>query len=190
MPERTYYVGEGPEAKAVMDAAFSKVQESRDAGRSLLEGMPEGAMVLAENGGKGVVIGFCIPQSLTADEMADCGITPDKSYPDENGVSIQGYKPNGRSAKGKDLRKRMNAVNKQQTTFSKEVVKTLKIDRWVCLGNRMLMSVAGAKDEKLFVSIPGEPGDGVHNGHGGDNFPEIPSWLRAPQGDEYRFFLK
>ena len=91
---------------------------------------------------------------------------------------------------GKELRKRMNAVNKQQTTFSDEIVKTLKINRWVCFGSRMLMTSAGAKGEKLFVSIPGEPGDNNGNTHGGDKFPTIPEWLRAPQGDEYEFFLK
>ena len=190
MKERTYYVGEGPEAKALIDAAFAKVTAFREAGYSLLAGMPEGAMVLAENGGAGNVIGFGIPKEVTAEQAAELGISPDKSYPNEDGEFIQGYKPNGRSTMGKELRKRMNAVNKQQTTFSDEIVKTLKINRWVCFGSRMLMTSAGAKGEKLFVSIPGEPGDNNGNTHGGDKFPTIPEWLRAPQGDEYEFFLK
>ena len=190
MKERTYYVGEGPDAKQLIDAAFANVQAFRDAGRALLEGMPEGAMILASNGGNGTVLGFGIRQSLTAEEMQRHGIMPDTGYPYESGEFIQGYKPNGRTTNGKQLRKRINAVNKLHTTFSKEIVRMLNIDRWLCIGHRMLMSSAGAKGDKLFVSIPGEPMDDKGNPHGGDKFPVIPAWLRAPQGDEYMFFLK
>lgn len=187
--KRTYYIGEGPEAKEVIDAAFAKVQAFRDAGSALSDGMPDGTMILAQNGGQGVIVGFGIRQQLSQEDLAEYGLSPDVNRPDENGEFIPTYKPNSRSNKGKELRKRINAANRLHTTFSDQVIATLKISRWCVDGRMMCMSSAGCKDGKLFISIPGTPDDGQSNGHGGDKFPVIPSWFRAPQGDEAIFFL-
>jgi hypothetical protein len=187
--QRTYYVGEGTAAKDIIDAACAKIQAFRAAGNALLEGLPEGAMILAQDGGQGHIIGFGIRQKLTADEMAYCGLICDVMTRDSDGTYIQCYKPNGRSAKGKELRKRMNTTNKLHTTFSKEVVATLQIDRWLMEGRMIFMSSAGCNSSKLFISIPGSPDDEYVNKHGGDKFPVIPAWFRAPEGDEAMFFL-
>ena len=185
--QKSYYVGEGPEAKVIIDAAFAKVQAFRDAGKALTVDMPAGTMICAKDGGEGAIIGFGMRRELSFEEQQELGLSPDVSRPDQYGNFIPTYKPNARSNKGKKLRKRMNEINKFQITFSKAVINLLKIDRLCWDSFRIFMTSAGCKDDKLFVSIPGTPNDDENYG---DKFPEIPEWFRPPQGDEAMFFFE
>jgi hypothetical protein len=178
--KRNFYIGEGKEAKAAIDAGWAKVQVFRDAGNALLNGMPEGTKLCSRDSGRGIIIGFGIQQELSADERARLGLSPDVPRPDSDGKHIPTYKPNSRSNNGKELRKRINAVNRLHTTFSKEVIAALGIDRWCHDGSKVFMSSAGCTDTALLVSIPGSPDDGQS-----DKFPDIPDFLREVKESEF-----
>ena len=188
--QRTYYVGEGPEAKAVIDAVFVKLQAFRDAGRALVADWPKKALFVSANGGDGHIIGFGFPSGLNSAEMYKLGLVLDVMRPGPDGEFVQCFKPNNRSNNGKALRKRMNAANKLCVNFSDAAIQELELGRCLVDGYKLHFSSAGCKGDKLFVSIPGEPGDGVGRENYNDSFPEVPTWFREPEGDEFRFFLK
>lgn len=188
--QRTYFVGEGPEAKAVIDAVFVKLQAFREAGQALIADWPKEALIVSANGGDGHLIGFGVPLGLNSAEMHELGLVLDVMRAGHDGEFVQCFKPNRRSTNGKALLKRMNAANKLCVNFSDAAVQELKLGRCLIDGSTLYFSSAGCKGDKLFVSIPGEPGDGAGCENYKDPFPTIPAWFRAPRGDEAMFFLK
>ncbi|MDR2744428.1 MAG: DUF5420 family protein [Desulfovibrio sp.] len=184
----TYFVGDGPEAKAVIDAARDKENAFREAVIEFEASLPRGVKCWIRGGRFGTgIVGFGFPRPLTLEKMRALGLKEGDSLPD-NGKLVRTYVPDRRFSKGKEMQKRIDAVNGKYANFSQEVLKILNISyMWRDLYN-IYCSAAGSKDGKLFVRMPGSPedeGDGFWN-----EFPEVPSWFRAPQEDEATFFLK
>jgi hypothetical protein len=62
----TYYVGEGPEAKAVIDAAWAKEKAFREAVDDFESSLPQGAKCWMRGGRFGTgIVGFGFPRPLT-----------------------------------------------------------------------------------------------------------------------------
>jgi hypothetical protein len=184
----TYYVGEGPEAKAVIDAAWTKENAFREAANEFEASLPRGAKCWIRGGrfGQGIVA-FGFPRPLTLEKMRALGVKEGDRQP-HNGKVVRTYVPDRRYARGKEMQKRMDAVNGKFAEFSLEVLKILNISYLRIESNKLCWPTAGSKDGKLFVRMPGCPDDANYGLCG--EFPEVPSWFRAPQGDEAMFFLK
>ena len=59
--------------------------------------------------------------------------------------------------------------------------------KWLYLGGFGGYITAGFDHDKILVRIPGLPDDGNDSG---DKFPALPAWLREPQGEEWKDFVK
>ncbi len=180
----TYYVGEGPEAEAL-------IKDIRRAGKSfryevdiILKDFP-GNTGSVHSGDIGPVVGMAFAKELTATQCRDYGFNNKADFHEGSFF----YYPSRRLNKGKALQKRFNLANKIRlsTKYISEVTGVLRI---LFEGNRLCSTSVGFDDNKIYIRIPGTPDDGKSNPYGGDKFPDIPDWFRAPVGDEFKFFLE
>ena len=180
----SYFVGEGPEAKVLIDETNAKIRSFFDAVQALAAEFPN------SNGGihkgeRGPLIGICIDgaHKLSPEEAKRLGVNPFPEMLEESYF----YKPDKRTKAGKEMHRRMDAINKTHVKFSDQIIDALKLYRMVADASRGVLrfSTVGSKDNKIFVLIPGTPDDNEHR-----SFPKVPDWFRKPEGDEYQMFLR
>ena len=180
--EFTYLVGEGQEALETIEAAEKQrslfIQKAED-----WEKQYPNIIGRAHNGSAGELVGIfvALENQYTEDQCKEFGFTPTPT-------TIEGqlyYKPTKRTKKGKQLQESINAINKDHIKFSKYIAKKLGIDTMQAdaKAGRLYFTAVGMQDSKLFIKIPGTPNKD-------SNFPSLPAWVREPQGDEYKVFLK
>ena len=181
--ERTRYVGEGPEAKALIDEAIAKIDAFIAIAENISKAFPNNKGGI-HKGSRGKLLGVAIDgeHKLSPEQCKELGVNPN---PEMVGKDFF-YKPDKRTKAGKDLTKCISAANQEHIDFSDFIVERLGVSRMLFRYGRMFRAVSGHDKDKLFVSIPGAPDDGEEH----DKFPAVPTWLRKPEGDEYAFFLR
>ena len=182
--KKSYFVSEGPDAKALIDEANAKIQLFTDAVQDFVSGFPNNVGAV-HRGVRGPVIGIGIhgDHLLSPENCKTLGLNPNPKPLDSSWY----YTPNRRTKAGKNLQRRMDAINKLHIRFSDYVLKQLNVNRLVHDAQRhaLVFATAGSKDGKLFLIIPGTPDDDAP-----DEFPTLPDWFRKPEGDEFEFFLR
>jgi hypothetical protein len=192
------YVGDGPEVAPLVNLANAAVNKYRNAANALLEGMAVGMNIYDDSCGFGWVSGFYVfGLKLSNEEISKHGISLVKTvekghsrWDDAMYDAMYVYKPNFRTIKGRDLIKRIKAVNTLRTSFSNVVIANLKIER-LCLVNHppeIHDSSVMHINNKLYISIPRCADDIKSKRDKFPMFPEIPTWFRAPYDDECKYF--
>ena len=179
------YVGEGPEAEAMIQEAKKLAGQTRKDAAALAEAMG----LEAGQNRDGRIICFLGPDGhlLPADKMKELGIRDRGGLLKVDDVFRKAYIPDRRYKAGKELEKKLDAINKNAVSISQALIRLMKIGRMVCYGHVMASSTAGFDHDKILVRIPGLPDDGNDSG---DKFPALPAWLREPQGEEWKDFVK
>lgn len=170
----SYYVGEGPEATALIAEARAAFAVFTGAVQELTGLFPNSCGGIHQ-GSKGALIGIAISvdSPLDNEQCRELGLRLRRKDPLVGGSLA--YYPNIRSNKGKELNCRIADINKLHTTVSAHITGQLKADRWLFYAACLYRTAAGVKDGKIFVRVPGLPGD-----EESEKFPTLPGWFRAP----------
>lgn len=173
-----YYIGEGPEADALVAEVREKDAATAAAHKTLCEEYESDGLILSRHRkGKPAGLGFKEKHTLPflKGEM-----------PLSEGYA---YYPRLNCKAGKELAAKLNDPA-LEFSVSDYITKKLKVVRWVAgphaasrTGMAMYMSAAGIVNGKLLVTIPG--GDENAENGGGDPMPIVPAWLREVKESEW-----
>jgi len=202
MMHYSYYVGDGPEAEKVIGKVMEKIESFNDACRELEAEFPEGTLALKTRNGLSM-FARRMDQAFSPEQMKELGLRHSEDLTIQGDERVHAYVPNRRLKKGKELKQRIYRVNKHSTgDFNDEAKKLLRINRMLAgphaasrTGMALYFTVIATDGKKLFVKIPGAPGDKEdrerrESGMGSDMFPDLPAWLHEPAGDEFKVFLR
>ena len=176
--EKHFYIGEGPQAEALIAETLERENVAREARKALIAEYETDGLVLSV-WGNGKVTGLAFEKPTSRPYLK--GETRLK-----NGGGY-GYYPKLSTKEGKRLAERLEAEN---LTFSQSnfILDRLRLRRMVTgpssasrTGHALYYSVAGIISGKVLVSIPGSK----ENEHGKDPFPEVPAWLREVKESEW-----
>ena len=171
--ERHYFIGEGPEAKAVLAKTVERMKICNAARKKLLKDY--GADYFTETGpsffGGGELIGLGYYEKVQrpyfkGEERTELGYT---------------YYPRLSTKEGKALAKRLKEEKELHFYPSHFICELLGVRRCCHKGMRFFWSAAGFADGKLLLSVPGSK----ESEDGEDPFPEIPDWLREVKESEF-----
>ena len=169
-----YYIGEGPEADALLTEVRQRSETAQAARTKLMEDYGADALILSWKG-KPVGLGFRQEQRIP--------YLKEGSRRYEDGFA---YYPKMNTKAGKELSAKLDTPE-LEFSASGYILKLLKLSRMVvdrCSGSPTGMAIyhstAGYCGDKLLVKIPGG-----NSGPGGDPMPEIPSWMREVKESEW-----
>lgn len=174
--EYHYYIGEGPEADALLTEVRQRSESAQTARTKLMEDYGADALILSSwSKGKPVGLGFKQKQRIPYLKEGN------RRY--ENGFA---YYPKMNTKAGKELSAKLDAPQLEFDACD-YILKTLKLHRMVAgqhsgsrTGMALYHSVAGYCDSKLLVKIPGG-----NKGEVGDPMPEVPVWLREAKESDW-----
>lgn len=176
--EKHFYIGEGPEALVLISEALARESVARKARKALIaEYETDGLILSVWNDGKVAGLAFEKPTSRPY-LKGETRLSNGEGY---------GYYPKLSTKEGKRLAQKLEA---EELTFSmsKLILDKLRLHRMVAgpsqssrTGSALYYSVAGIVSGKILVSIPGSK----ESGHGRDQFPKVPAWLREVKESEW-----
>lgn len=176
--EKHFYIGEGPEADALITETRERENVAREARKALIaEYEADGLILSVWDDGKVAGLAFEKPTSRPY-LKGETRTSGQKGY---------GYYPKLSTKEGKRLAQKLEA---EELTFSlsKFILDRLRLHRMVAgsslvsqTGSVLYYSVAGIVSGKILVSIPGSKG----SEHEQDPFPEVPAWLREVKESEW-----
>ena len=176
--EKHFYIGEGPEAEALISEALARENVARKARKALIaEYETDGLILSVWNDGKVTGLAFEKP-TIRPYLKGETRLSNGEGY---------GYYPKLSTKEGKRLAQKLEA---EELTFSmsKLILDKLRLHRMVAgpsqssrTGSALYYSVAGIVSGKILVSIPGSK----ESGHGRDPFPKVPAWLREVKESEW-----
>lgn len=176
--EKHFYIGEGPEAEALISEALARENVARKARKALIaEYETDGLILSVWNDGKVTGLAFEKP-TIRPYLKGETRLSNGEGY---------GYYPKLSTKEGKRLAQKLEA---EELTFSmsKLILDKLGLHRMVAgpsqssrTGSALYYSVAGIVSGKILVSIPGSK----ESGHGQDQFPKVPAWLREVKESEW-----
>ena len=176
--EKHFYIGEGPEAEALIAETLERKNVALEARKALIAEYETDGLVLSRWGdGKVTGLSFAKPTSRPY-LKGKTRLSDGEHY---------GYYPKLSTKEGKRLAQKLEA---EELTFSlsKFILDKLRLRRIVAedssasrTGCALYYSVAGIISGKILVSIPGSK----KNEYGGDPFPEVPEWLREVKESEW-----
>ncbi len=171
--KRHYFIGEGPEAKALFDKTWARFNACNDARNKLCKEYEADMLVTTDPGpvSGGKVVGLWFREAvfrpyLKGGEYRDGGYI---------------YSPNRRTKEGRALAKRLEEDESLTFSCSSFILKELGINRIVFENLTMYWCTAGFAGDKVLLTVPGpkEPVEGV------DPWPEIPAWFREVKKSKF-----
>ena len=174
--EKNYYIGEGPEAEALI-AEIKGLREAANNARDVVQ-QEYGADGLVLHGRGGKVCGLAFIEKQNKPFLKG-EVRLEKGF---------GYYPKLNCKQGKELASKLGAPELQFNT-NDYILTKLKLHR-MCggphrasrTGMALYLSVAGYAENKILVSIPGPKDlDRMH----GDPMPEVPIWFREVKESEW-----
>ena len=177
--EKHFYIGEGPEADALVAEALEREKATHEAREALIsEYEADGLILSVWNDGK--VTGLAFNRPTHRPYL--------KGETRTSGEEGYGYYPKLSTKEGKRLAQKLEA---EELTFSasKFILDRLRLHRIATgphsasrTGHAVYYSVAGIASGKILVKIPGSKNP-EHDGT--QSFPSIPSWLREVKESEW-----
>lgn len=175
MVQHHYYIGEGPEADALIAELKSREDKARKARMNILKEYGADALVMSVwKRGNPAGLGFKEKQNLP---FLKGGTRYDEGF---------AYYPKRSTKAGKELAVKLEAPE-LEFEASDYIIKTLKLHRMEAgrhsgshTGMALYHSVAGYCDGKLLVKIPAGKSGSVL-----DPMLEIPAWLRPCKESEF-----
>lgn len=176
--EKHFYIGEGPEAEALIAETLERKNVALEARKALIAEYETDGLVLSA-WGDGKVTGLAFDKPTSRPYLkGKTRLSDGESY---------GYYPKLSTKEGKRLAQKLEA---EELTFSlsKFILDKLRLRRMVAgpggtspTGYILYHSVAGIVSGKVLVSIPGSK----ENKQGRDPFPNVPEWLREVKESEW-----
>ena len=166
--EKNYYIGEGPEAEALIEEVQAR-REVVSSARSAVQTAYGADGLLSRNNG-GEICGLVFKEKQSCPFLKGEMRLPD-GY---------GYYAKKNCKQGKDLSAKLRAPDLQFSP-SDHIVKKLNINR-MCVGPSgtgmaIYSTAAGFVDGKIILSIPAA--------EKGDTMPSIPAWFREVKESEF-----
>lgn len=166
--EKSYYIGEGPEAEALIAEVIERRVSTGVARKAVQDEYGADGLLTRNNGGE-----IC---GLVFKEKQDCPfLKGELRLPDG-----YGYYAKKNCKQGKELSAKLRAPDLQFSP-SDYIVKKLNINRMCfgpsCHGMAIYSTAAGFIDGKIIVSIPAAKK--------GDPMPSIPAWFREVKESEF-----
>lgn len=177
--EKHFYIGEGPQADALVAEVLEREKVTHEARKALIsEYKADGLILSVWNNGKVTGLAFNKPTSRPYL----------KGETRTSGEEGYGYYPKLNTKEGKRLAQKLEA---EELAFSasKFILDKLRLHRIATgphsasrTGHAVYYSVAVSVSEKILVKIPGGKKPEYE---GGNPFPSIPSWLREVKESEW-----
>lgn len=171
--EKHFYIGEGPEAEALIAEAWERHNACNNARKRLLEDykadffMETAVSIL----GGGVLVGLGFSERVKRPYFKG----------EERTVMGYAYYPKLSTKEGKALAKRLKEEKDLHFCTSKFLLEKMGISRILFENRRVHWCAAGFVEGKLLLSVPGSK----EAKEGEDPWPNIPAWFREVRESEW-----